>query len=153
MDILDVVPGSLVGFVLKGGVLVIPILICSVLALGIFIERLIYYTRIRHCGSGFVQGIVGLLDKGHFDEAKQTVQNSQSPMGRVIGQAIDAKDCDRETLETVMDGLPYAPGQYRGIDFSAHVLDHHKGLDHPDNRPEQTQQRGDIPHCGKHLKA
>ncbi len=89
-------------FITKGGVLVIPILICSVLAFAIFLERLIYYARMRSRGTGLAQVVVQLLEQEKDQEALDTAVQSRSPMGRVLTQALDAKACDRETLETVI---------------------------------------------------
>lgn len=86
----------------KGGVLVIPILICSVLVLAIFIERVIHYARMRSRGAGLAEIIVDMLKKGKFDQALRTARESGSPMGRILTRAIEAKECDRETLETVI---------------------------------------------------
>lgn len=40
----------MVEFLAKGGVLVVPILLCSVLALAIFIERMIRFSLMRSRG-------------------------------------------------------------------------------------------------------
>jgi biopolymer transport protein ExbB len=89
-------------FLAKGGVLVIPILLCSVIALAIFIERMIRFAKIDSGGTGLAETIAGLLKQGNKEEALRTARVSQSPMGRVLTQAIDVKDQDRETLETVI---------------------------------------------------
>ncbi len=89
-------------FIAKGGVLVIPILICSVLAFAIFLERLIYYARMRSRGTGLAQTVVHLLEQEKDEEALETATQSCSPMGRILTQALDAKACNRETLETVI---------------------------------------------------
>ncbi len=89
-------------FLAKGGVLVIPILLCSVIALAIFIERMIRFAKIDSHGTGLAQTIAGLLKQGNKEEALKAATVSQSPMGRVLAQAIDVKDQDRETLETVI---------------------------------------------------
>lgn len=86
----------------KGGVLVFPILICSVLALAIFFERLIYFARMKSRGNGLATVVADLLRSGRDREGLEAAKKSRSPMGRVLVQAIDAKDCDRETLETVI---------------------------------------------------
>jgi len=86
----------------KGGVLVIPILLCSVIALAIFVERVIRFTRMRSRGAGLSEKIVAFLNGGQKQEALQLAAESNSPMGRILTQAIDVKDHDRETLETVM---------------------------------------------------
>jgi biopolymer transport protein ExbB len=86
----------------KGGVLVPPILLCSVLALAIFLERVIRFARMRSRGAGLAEKIVGLLKAGKVNEAQTQALNSNSPMGRILTQAIRFKDGDRETLETVI---------------------------------------------------
>ncbi len=89
-------------FLSKGGILVIPILLCSVLALAIFCERIIRFTRMRSRGRYLDQKVALLLMEKKDDDAKRTAQNSDSPMGRVLTQAIEVKDRERQTLEIVI---------------------------------------------------
>jgi len=86
----------------KGGVLVPPILLCSVLALAIFLERVIRFSRMRSRGAGLADKVVRLLKSGEARTAHEKATNSNSPMGRILAQAIRFKDRDRETLETVI---------------------------------------------------
>ncbi len=92
----------MLAFLSKGGVLVIPILLCSVLSLAIFVERLIRFTRLRSRGAGLAEKTVAMLESGQDQEAYEMLIQSNSPMGRVLAQAIEVKDQDRETLETVI---------------------------------------------------
>lgn len=92
----------MIEFLAKGGVLVGPILFCSVLVLAIFVERLIRFTRVRVRGQGLVEGVTGYIGAGRADQARELVQGSGSPMGRVLAAALDVADHDRETLETVI---------------------------------------------------
>ena len=89
-------------FLAKGGVLVIPILLCSVMALAIFVERMVRFAKIDIRGTGLAETIAKLLKQGNREEALEAATESQSPMGRVLTQAIDVKDQDRDTLETVI---------------------------------------------------
>ena len=89
-------------FLSKGGVLVIPILLCSVLALAIFVERLIRFARMRSRGAGLAEKTVEMLRKDQTEEARHLVVSSNSPMGRVLARALEVKDQDRETIETVI---------------------------------------------------
>ncbi len=89
-------------FLSKGGVLVIPILFCSVLALAIFSERIIRFARMRSRGAGLAEKVAGLLLNGSEQEALKSAGESDSPMGRILVQAIDARNLDREMLETVI---------------------------------------------------
>lgn len=92
----------MIDFLAKGGVLVIPILLCSVLALAIFLERIIRFARMRSRGAGLAEKVAGLLADGKKQEALKVAVESNSPMGRILIQAIEVKDLDREMLETVL---------------------------------------------------
>ena len=89
-------------FLSKGGVLVIPILLCSVLAMAIFLERIIRFAGMRSRGRKIDRKVASFLMEKRDDEAKRAAQNSDSPMGRVLTQAIEVKDRERQTLETVI---------------------------------------------------
>ncbi|MGD8770210.1 MAG: MotA/TolQ/ExbB proton channel family protein [Desulfobacterales bacterium] len=89
-------------FLSKGGVLVIPILFCSVMALAIFLERVVRFTRMRNRGRGLEKKIVDRLKNKQDQKAHELAKKSNSPMGRVLSQALEVKDHDRETLETVI---------------------------------------------------
>ena len=92
----------MIAFLTKGGVLVVPILLCSVFALAIFVERLVCFGRLRSRGKGLAAKTVLLLKSGKEREASELVRESGSPMGRILDQAMDVKDADREILETVI---------------------------------------------------
>ncbi len=86
----------------KGGVLVPPILFCSVLALAIFLERLIRFSRLKLGGDGLLQKVTALLSRGRSRQAHALVQEDPTPLGRILAQAMEVRDQDRETLETVL---------------------------------------------------
>ena len=92
----------MIEFLSKGGVLVVPILGCSVFALAIFIERLIRFTKLRSRGAGLAQKTVNMIQEGSSHEIHHLLTESKSPMGRVLLKAMQVKDQDRETVETVM---------------------------------------------------
>ena len=89
-------------FMAKGGVVMWPILMCSVLALAIFLERLVRFSRMRSRGAGLSEKVIRLIKTGEIKAAEEKAVNSDSSMGRVLAQAIRFKDRDRETLETVV---------------------------------------------------
>ncbi len=89
-------------FFAKGGVLVIPILFCSVVALAIFVERVIRFARMYKRGSGLELKVAEKMLNNNDHEALEIAGASDSPMGRVLVQAMEVKDQDRDTLETVI---------------------------------------------------
>ena len=89
-------------FFAKGGILVCPIILCSVVALAIFVERLISFARIRIRGYGLVKEVAQHVRNGQSAKALDLARENESPMGRVLVEAIEVADQDHETLETVI---------------------------------------------------
>jgi biopolymer transport protein ExbB len=89
-------------FLAKGGVLVIPILLCSVCALTIFMERLIHFSRVRIRGFGLVKKVAAYVQNGEISQAMELAKGTASPMARILSATLEVTDYDRETLETVI---------------------------------------------------
>ena len=92
----------MIEFLSKGGVLVGPILFCSVLALAIFLERMIRLGRLRIRGYGLMEKIARHIKNGEDHQAYELAITNDTPMSRILAQAMEVKDQDRETLETVI---------------------------------------------------
>lgn len=86
----------------KGGILVIPIVFCSVLVFGIFFERIIRYAINRSRGKDIENKVATLMAAGDTTAALALSQQSNSPMGRVLTKAIKAKDLKSRILESVI---------------------------------------------------
>ena len=93
----------MIAFISKGGVLVIPIFLCSVLAFAIFCERFIRFAVLGRRGRSVAALVAKYLSSGDKDKAMQAAGASQSPMGRVLTKGMEVADQDRETLETVLE--------------------------------------------------
>lgn len=92
----------MIPFLEKGGIVMFPILACSVLALAIFVERMIRFSRVQDRGAGLAETIAAMLKEGKEEEARGVAEASNSPMGRVLAQAMAVRDREREILETVI---------------------------------------------------
>lgn len=92
----------MLGFLYKGGVLVIPILLCSVFALAIFLERLIRFTQLRNKGRGLAEKVAIFVKNGDDQQARDLVKTNESPMGNVLAQALEVNDQRQETLEAII---------------------------------------------------
>ncbi len=89
-------------FLAKGGVLVGPILFCSVVALALFLERLIRLSRVKMRGNDLIAGVSRHVKNGEDHQACELASRDASPMGRIFTQAMEVKNHDRETLEAVL---------------------------------------------------
>lgn len=91
---------SIWDFCVKGGPVMIPIGICSLVALAVVIERLISLQRRRIIPSGFLPGLQSML-RGSRDvqAALDYCQKSQSPVGNVFAAGIKRMGESVELLE------------------------------------------------------
>lgn len=85
----------------KGGPLMWLILLCSVIALGVFLERLLFLHRASVRVGELLGGLSLLIRKGRFDEALGECSSSPGPAARVLQAALLHHQADHETLRSV----------------------------------------------------
>ena len=76
----------------KGGLVMYPILLCSVVAVVIIIERLIYFWRIRVNEQAMIARLRATLEKGHYDEALSICETNPSPVTNLMRVGIEHRD-------------------------------------------------------------
>lgn len=86
----------------KGGILVGPILFCSVVALGIFLERMVRYTRVARRESGLPEKIIRLVEEGRDELALETAKQSHSPIGDVLAGALEVRGQNWNVVESMI---------------------------------------------------
>jgi biopolymer transport protein ExbB len=79
---------SLVNMIMKGGIIMIPIAILSIVAIYVFIER--YFTIRRHIKSDvdFMNSINDFIINGRTDSALTLCRNTPKPIARMIEKGI-----------------------------------------------------------------
>lgn len=87
----------------KGGYLMYPIALCSILALGIFLERLWTYIRVRNEFRELAHQVEPLVAKRHNDEAVATCHKSDSPLALVFLAALRAAGRNRDQIKAVVE--------------------------------------------------
>lgn len=92
----------MIEYIQKGGLLMWPILICSIVAIGVFAERLFYLHRATiHVGE-FLKGLSNLIQRRNFAEALHESAGTPGPVARVIHSAILRHDAPREELREIV---------------------------------------------------
>ena len=92
----------MIDYIQKGGLLIWPILICSIISIGIFAERLFYFHRATiHVGE-FLQGLSNLQQRRNFAEALHESAGTPGPVARVIHAAIIRHDAPRSELRDIV---------------------------------------------------
>lgn len=87
----------------KGGPLMYPILLCSVLALGIFLERLWTFARVRRGTAPLVREVEDLVHKNRPEEALIVCQRAGTPLARIFIAALRAAGRPREQIKAVVE--------------------------------------------------
>ncbi len=82
----------------KGGIIMIPIFLCSIIALAISIERLIFFKKYLVDVEGF-NAIIKLVNAGNLEKVLEHCKNQSSPIGRIVQSGLDEKEVPRWKLE------------------------------------------------------
>ncbi len=93
---------NLIDVMNKGGLLMWPILICSIIAMSVFVERLVYYRRVHFDVTKFLSGLLPLLRKKSYAEALQRCDESYGPVAKVSQAAILKRDLPPGELRNVV---------------------------------------------------
>src|SRR2546430_15966940 len=89
-------------FMQKGGPLMWLIFLCSIFAVAVFFERLLYFHRASiHVGE-FLQGLSNLIRHRKFAEALHECAGTSGPVARVIHSAIIRHDAPRSELREIV---------------------------------------------------
>lgn len=89
--------------VTKGGPLIWLILGCSLLALGIFAERLFTFHRATINVGDLLHGLANLIRKKNFAEALHECAGTPGPVARVVHAAILRHDAPRSELKEIVE--------------------------------------------------
>ena len=86
----------------SGGILMIPIILCGIIATFIIIERCIYFFNIKKRDIQLVKEVNESLLGGDFERCKVSCTEAGTPMAQVIRKAVDCRRYEeRDLKETV----------------------------------------------------
>src|ERR1700751_543859 len=92
----------MIDYIQKGGLLMWPILACSIISIAVFAERLFYLHRATiHVGE-FLKGLSNLIQRRNFAEALHESAGTPGPVARVIHTAIIRHDLPRSELREIV---------------------------------------------------
>lgn len=92
----------LVDLFVSGGPVMIPIMICSVVAVAILIERIRFYYRNQGNSANFMKKIKSGISSRNFVESMRICREENTPLANVIAAGIDHLDLGKEDLLDVM---------------------------------------------------
>ena len=77
---------EVIGIIMKGGIVMIPLLACSFISLALTIERLIFWAKIKSRQTA--DNILDLAERGEFDEAMKLGKDSHHPIAHVLAAGL-----------------------------------------------------------------
>lgn len=90
-------------FLARGGVLMIPILLCSVLGLAFFLERMWFLQRTRILPGQFIDRVLGALKERRYDDAQKLCDENPSPMSAILASGMRYAGGDRTLVKEAME--------------------------------------------------
>lgn len=78
-------------FIMKGGVLIYPIIFCSVIALAIIVERLYHFWRAGINIDDFYRKVRDSFEKGGVSEAKRIARKGRGPVAKVTALVLESE--------------------------------------------------------------
>jgi len=94
---------SLFGLLVKGGVIMIPIVLLSLFSVYLFIERFSYIRQTTKINNRLVDNILSELRNTNISGAIQCAQNDQTSIGRVLSSGINKIGKPMQEIESQME--------------------------------------------------
>lgn len=89
--------------IVKGGWVMLPILLGSVIALGLAIERGMLLWKTRLNARAFTDGILSLVMQGNFAAADERCAGTTHPIGRVFTAGLERREDSTAEIEAAME--------------------------------------------------
>jgi len=89
----------MVSFIIKGGVFMYPIIVCSMLSLAIFLEKIWSLRRKKNIPPSFLNEIEQLLNKKNVSEALELCDSNRSSISRIFSAGIKNYGKRREVIK------------------------------------------------------
>ena len=87
----------------KGGIIMIPIILGSIIALAIVINRINYFLSIRMDVDSFIEKIYSLLRKNDITQAISECSKVKHPIGKVFNAGLENINKDHTGIEKAME--------------------------------------------------
>ena len=93
------------GLIKLGGPLMAPIILCSIFAVGIVIEKIIYFAGIKTDVNDLKRNIFDAIKKNNIKEALQMCDISRSPVAKILKAGILKFGSSREEIKENMEDV------------------------------------------------
>jgi biopolymer transport protein ExbB len=95
----------IIELLLKGGFMMVPIFLLSILAVYIFVERMLTIKKASQIGDGFYDNVKNLVLKGDVSAAKIICAQNDSPIARMIEKGISRLGTELKNIEASIENV------------------------------------------------
>ena len=96
---------ALINLIFQGGYMMIPILLLSLAAVYVYVERIRTVGRAAKTPVGFMDNIKRLVGDGDLSGAKVLCQQSDTPIGRMIGKGLSRIGSPLKNIEVSIENV------------------------------------------------
>ena len=89
----------MLNFMIKGGIFMYPIILCSILSIAIFLEKMWSLRRKKNIPNVFLEKVDHLLNKNNFSDALKLCENNHSSISRIFSIGIKNYGKNRELIK------------------------------------------------------
>jgi len=112
--------------ILSGGPIMVPIILCSIVALGIILSKLIYFSSINIDPVQFKTEVFELVKKNRLKEAVSKCEITSSPLAKILKAGIlkfgETRDSIKEAMEDVsLFEIPHLEKRLPALATIAHI--------------------------------
>ena len=112
--------------ILRGGPVMVPIILCSILALAIILEKLIYFSSIQTNTTKLKEQVFELIRNDRIKEAIQVCNANPSPVAKILKAGVlkfgHSRDEIKEAMEDVsLFEIPKLEKRFTALATIAHI--------------------------------
>lgn len=96
---------SLLELVMKGGVIMIPLGILSLISVYLIIERYIFIKKASRSGKNFLNSMRDVISSNNLEAAKALCRNADNPQARIIAKGISRIGMPYKDIEDAMENV------------------------------------------------
>ncbi|MDA2919534.1 MotA/TolQ/ExbB proton channel family protein [Desulfobacterota bacterium AH_259_B03_O07] len=90
---------SFIEFIKKGGIFIYPIILCSIIGLSIFLQKVWMLRTKRTIPEQFIRTLYELITLGKFSDARVLSRTSDSAIARIASVALENADKSKQELK------------------------------------------------------
>jgi len=94
---------NLLQIIFKGGILIIPILICSLIAVAVVIERWMFIRKVKINARSFIIQVKSLILRNRISEAVLLCKKTTAPIAKITKAAVEHHNRPREEIKEAIE--------------------------------------------------